>query len=117
MLLTISGQNVKVPGDVKTYAATKVSKLPRYYDHLDRVKITLGRGPNSGATARIIASSKQKHCFVAQETAHNAYRSIDEATRDLKRQLSKVKKKQRNHKHNPKPAATYETAIRLRSVR
>jgi ribosomal subunit interface protein len=99
MLLRISGQNVKIPGDMRTYVATKASNLAKYYHHLDCVKVTLRRGSNGAAIARIIASGKRRRCFVAEETADNAYGSINRAARDLERQLSKAKTRKKTRRH------------------
>ena len=106
MLLSISGQNVKIPSDLKDYVADKAASLTKYYHNLDRVLVTLRRGANGSAIARIVASGKRRHSFIAQETADTAYGSINRATRDLERQLSEAKDR-RSKKHNRKPAAVY----------
>ena len=99
MLLRISGQNVKISSDIKTYVAEKAASLAKYYHNLDNVTVTLRRGTNGSAVARIIASGKRRHRFVAQETADNAYGSINQAARDLERQFSKVKTRRKNRRH------------------
>jgi len=111
MLLRISGQNVKIPTDIKAYVAAKASNLAKYYHHLDRVMVTLRRGSNGAAIARIIASGRRRHCFVAEETADNVYGSINRATRDIERQLSEANNK-KSRKHSPKPIVAYEMMIR-----
>lgn len=110
MLLRISGQNVKISSDFKAYVAEKAAALTKYYHNLDDVTVTLRRGNNGSAIARIIASGKRRHRFVAQETADNAYGSINRATRDLERQLTKAKSR-RNRKHTPKPSMAYEIGV------
>lgn len=100
MLLTISGQNVRVPEGLKAYAIAKISQLPKYYNRLSRVRVMLRRGSTGGATARIVAQGKRRRCFVAEETADNAYGSISRATRDLERQLTRTKERIRNRKHD-----------------
>ena len=99
MLLRISGQNVKISSDFKAYVAEKAASLAKYYHNLDNVTVTLRRGTNGAAITRIIATGKRRRCFVAEETADNAYGSINQAARDLERQLSKAKawKKTRRH--------------------
>lgn len=110
MLLRISGQNVKISSDFKAYVAQKATSLAKYYHNLDDVTVTLRRGTNGSAIARIIASGKKRHRFVAQETADNAYGSINRATRDLERQLTRAKSR-RNRKHTPKPAVAYGITV------
>jgi ribosomal subunit interface protein len=110
MLLSISGQNVRIPNDLKAYVADKAANLAKYYHHLDRVLVTLHRGANGAAITRIVASGKRKRCFIAQETADTAYGSINRATRDLERQLSEANDK-RSRKHNRKPALAYGLTI------
>ncbi len=110
MLLRISGQNVKISSDFKAYVAEKAASLAKYYHNLDDVTVTLRRGTNGSAIARIIASGKKRHRFVAQETADNAYGSINRATRDLERQLTRAKSR-RNRKHTPKPAVAYDITV------
>jgi len=102
MLMTISGQNVRVPATIKAYTAAKVSQLPKYYGGLSRVNVTLRRESPGKVNARIIALGKRRRCFVMEETAHNAYDSITKAVRNLERQLSRLKERTRNRKHNRK---------------
>jgi ribosomal subunit interface protein len=110
MLLSISGQNVKIPSDLKSYVADKAANLAKYYHNLDRILVTLRRGANGTAVARIVASGKRRRCFIAQETADTAYGSINRATRDLERQLSEANDR-RSRKHHRKPAAAYGLTI------
>ncbi len=110
MLLRISGQNVKVSSDLRAYVAQKAASLAKYYHNLDDVTVTLRRGTNGAAIARIIAGAKRRRRFVAQEMADNAYGSVNRATRDLERQLTKAKS-MRNRKHTPRPAAAYGTTV------
>jgi ribosomal subunit interface protein len=110
MLVRISGQNVKISSDIKTYVAEKAASLAKYYHNLDNVTVTLRRGTNGAAIARIIAGGRRRHRFVAQEMADNVYGSINRATRDLERQLTKAKSR-RNRKHTPKPAVAYGMTI------
>jgi ribosomal subunit interface protein len=107
MLLRISGQNVKIPADIKTYVAAKAANLAKYYHKLDHVHVTLRRGSNGAAIARIIASGKRRRCFVAQESADNVYGSINKATRDIERQLCEAQSRKRNRKHVSKPVVAY----------
>jgi len=99
MLLRISGQNVKISSDVKNYVAQKAAGLAKYYHNLDNVTVTLRRGTKGAAIARIIATGRRRHFFVAEETADNAYGSINQAARDLERQFSKVKTRRKNRRH------------------
>jgi ribosomal subunit interface protein len=110
MLLSISGQNVKIPSDLKSYVADKAANLAKYYHNLDRILVTLRRGANGAAITRIVASGKRRHCFIAQETADTAYGSINRATRDLERQLSEANDR-RSRKHHRKLAAAYGLTI------
>ena len=110
MLLRISGQNVKISSDIKMYVAEKAASLAKYYHNLDNVTVTLRRGTNGTAITRITASGKKRHRFVAQETADNAYGSINRATRDLEQQLTKAKTR-RNRKHTPKPMEAYGMTV------
>lgn len=110
MLLRISGQNVKISSDIKTYVAEKAASLAKYYRNLDNVAVTLRRGTNGAAVTRIIASGKRRHRFVAQETADNAYGSINRATRDLERQLTRANSR-RDRKHTSKPAVAYGMTV------
>jgi ribosomal subunit interface protein len=106
MLVRISGQNVKISSDIKTYVAEKAAGLAKFYHNLDNVTVTLRRGTNGSAITRITASGRRRHRFVAQEAADNAYGSINRATRDLERQLTRAKSR-RNRKHTPKPAVAF----------
>jgi putative sigma-54 modulation protein len=99
LLFTISGKHVDIPQAVKDYAEEKVSKLPRFYNIINRVEVIVEGGKGGDVTVEIIARAEHKKVFVVKEKCGDVYAAIDLATHKLEQQLRKIKKKERNKKH------------------
>ena len=99
MLFTITGKHFDITEAIRGYAEEKTSKLPKYYNSINRVEvITDGEsGGNSGV--EIIASSEHSNVFVGSESGQDIYRCIDLAVRKLERQLRRKKGRERDNKH------------------
>lgn len=101
MLFTISGKHMEMTSALKKHAREKTSKLPRYYDSINRIEVILdgSTGGNGGVAVEIIAKGQHGNIFVANETCQDAYKAIDIAVHKLERQLRRKKTRERNNKH------------------
>ena len=109
MIFTITGKHIEITEAIKQYVEEKTSKLPRYYNSINRIEVIIDAGPGGNTFVEIIASAEHGHVFVASETHGDAYRCIDTVVRKLERQLKRKKTRQRDsHKHtdNPEPNTT-----------
>ena len=99
MLFKISGKHVDIPVALKSYAEEKASKLPRFYNVINKVEVVIDGKEGSDYTVEVIARAEHKKVFVVKEKCGDVYAAIDLATHKLEQQLRKIKKKERNKKH------------------
>ncbi|MHC4842264.1 MAG: ribosome hibernation-promoting factor, HPF/YfiA family [Planctomycetota bacterium] len=95
----ITGRHIDVTEAIKNYAQEKTSKLPRYYNNINQVKVIIDGKEHSNINVEIIARAEHNKVFVAQETSEDAYKGIDIAAHKLESQLRRIKSKERNNKH------------------
>ncbi|MHC4293378.1 MAG: ribosome hibernation-promoting factor, HPF/YfiA family [Planctomycetota bacterium] len=95
----ITGRHINITEAIKTYAQEKTSKLPRYYNSINQVKVIIDGKEHNDINVEIIARGEHNKVFVAQETSEDAYKAIDIVVRKLERQLRRIKSKERNNKH------------------
>ena len=102
MLFTISGKHTEVPASVKSYAAEKTSKLPKFYDVINRIEVIVdgkeGSKEAGNIAVEIILRAERKKIFVVKEIGSDVYACIDLATHKLEQQLKKAKTKERDEK-------------------
>ena len=99
MLFTISGKHIDVTEAIKRHAEEKTSKLPRYYDSINRVEVIIDGNKGGSISVEIIASAEHNKIFIGKEKGEDAYKCIDMAVHKLERQLRRKKGKERDNKH------------------
>ena len=99
MLFTITGKHIEITEAIKTHAREKTSKLPKYYDSVNKIEVIVDREPGGNTNVEIIARGEHSKIFIATEAGEDAYKCIDIAVHKLERQLRKKKTKERNNKH------------------
>ncbi len=102
MLFTISGKHMEITGALREYAEEKTSRLPRFYDGINRVEVIIDGsiGGDGGKTSvEIIAKGEHGNIFVVDEVCEDAYKGLDIAAHKLERQLRRKKTKERDNKH------------------
>ena len=104
MLFTITGKHVEITDAIREHAVEKTAKLPRYYNSINNVTVTIDNSAGPKPTVQIIASAEHNKVFIVKETGEDTYACIDVAARKLERQLKKQKEKERNNKHHATPA-------------
>ncbi len=104
MLFTITGKHVEITDAIREHAVEKTDKLPRYYNSINNVTVTIDNSQGGKSTVQIIASAEHNKVFIVKETGDDTYACIDIAARKLERQLKKQKEKERDNKHFAPPA-------------
>jgi len=99
VLFTITGKHIEVTKAIKAHAEQKTSKLPRYYNSINRIEVVIDGNDGGKISAEIIARGEHNNVFVVTETGDDAYKCIDIAVHKLERRLRRKKNKQRNNKH------------------
>ena len=99
MLFTISGKHIEITESIKKHAEEKASKLPKYYNSINRVEVIIDGSQGGSQSVEIIARAGHSKVFIGTETGEDAYRCIDMAVHKLERQLRRAKSKERDNKH------------------
>lgn len=100
MLFTITGKHIEITDGMRSHAAEKTSKLPRYYNIINQIEVVVDGSDGGGNVGvEIIARGEHRKVFVVTERGTDAYACIDTAVHKLERQLREAKEKERNHKH------------------
>jgi len=99
LLFTISGKHVRITDAIKSYAQEKTSRLPLFYDSINKVEVIIEGNHGGNTTVEIIASAEHSKIFVVSQSGQDAYKCIDTAVHKLERQLKRVKGKERDSKH------------------
>ena len=99
MLFTISGKHIEITEAIKKHAEEKTSKLPKYYNSINRIEVIIDGEPGGNNSVEIIARAEHSKTFIATEIGEDAYKCIDVAVHKLERQLRRKKTRERNNKH------------------
>jgi putative sigma-54 modulation protein len=99
LLFSITGKHVEITDAMRQHAQDKASKLPRYYDSINKVEVIVDGGESSTPVVEVIATGVHNKIFVAKERGADVYACIDLAVHKVERQLTKKKGIERENKH------------------
>ena len=99
MLFTITGKHIEITEAIRAHAEEKTSKLPKYYDSINRIEVVIDGSDGGKTSVQIIARAEHRQVFVVTEAGDDAYSCIDIAVHKLERQLRRKKTRQRDNKH------------------
>jgi len=85
---------------IRDYVESKASRLPRFYDQIKTIEITLGMEADK-PTAEAVVTASRKSTFVARERNGNMYACIDLCVDKIAEQLRRHKDKVRDHQAPP----------------
>lgn len=97
MQIVVTGRHVEVTDDVREYAQSKASKLPRYYDRVQAIELVFDHESDQ-FTADMIVRVDKSQSFIASETGPDTFALIDMLVDKMERQLTRHKEKRRDHK-------------------
>lgn len=98
MLFTITGKHIEITEAIKSHAEQRTSKLPKYYNSINRVEVIIDGRAGGNTSVEIIARAEHSKVFVVTESGEDAYQCIDVAAHKLERQLRRKKGKERDNK-------------------
>lgn len=100
MRIEVRGKNFPLTLAITQYAETKCERLPRYYDGVQQINVTLEKSAkHEEFTIEIIADVEKHEDFVVRLTSHDVYEGIDLAIDKVVRQLVDFKERLKNPKH------------------
>jgi putative sigma-54 modulation protein len=99
--ITISSRNTEVSEDLKAYAQKKIEKLPRYYDRIQKVHLTLHEERNL-FHAELVLQVPHSKDIVVSESSDEMRTTVDLLLSKTERQLKKFKEKLKEHPRGKK---------------
>ena len=99
MQISVTGRHVNVTEEVKSYAAEKAGKLPRFYDRVQAIEVILDHEGDDFTVDMIVTAEGRNH-FIAHEAGPDTFALIDLIVDKLERQLRRHKERFRNRKHS-----------------
>ena len=102
MRIDVVGRNLEVTDAIRQYAETKAAKLPKYFDGVQLITVTLSKidhHSNGHFDAELVLDVVKHDDFVSHATDKDLYAAIDLVAEKGERQLREFKEKLRNGKH------------------
>lgn len=109
MKIVVKARHMEVTDAIRDYVESKASRLPRFYDQIQSIEITLGMEAEK-PTAEAVVTASRKSTFVARERNGNMYACIDLCIDKIAEQLRRHKGKVRDHQAPTHEARDSEVA-------
>jgi putative sigma-54 modulation protein len=102
MRIDVIGRGVEVTEAMRTYAESKAAKLPKYYDGLQAITVSIS--PTSHIhtpeyDAELVLDVEKHEDFVSHAKGKDPYAAIDMVMEKGERQLRDFKERMKNSKH------------------
>lgn len=99
MRIEVKGKHLEMTDAIRQYALQKAEKLPRYYDGVQELVVTLDKPLHKVEFEVEFIADVEKHAdFVAKAHGEDLYACIDMAADKMARQLSDFKERLKNPK-------------------
>ena len=99
MQINISSKHLDMTPVIEEYIRSKAEKLVRFYDRIEQIDVKIEQTTH-GFTAEIITDVEHHNNIVATNEDKDMHASIDGCINRSVRQLSDLKSRIRDHKHN-----------------
>jgi putative sigma-54 modulation protein len=102
MRIDVIGRNIDVTDAIKQYAETKAGKLPKYFDGLQAVTVTISKRNHDHSVeieAELVLDVEKHEDFVSRAVGKDAYAAIDLVSEKGERQLRDFKEILKQKKH------------------
>lgn len=99
MNIVVKAPHMPVTEAIKRHVEGKVAKLPRYYDSVQNIEVTLDMEAEK-AVVEIVVTARRKNTFVATSRDDDMYACLDQCLHKITEQLRRHKDKVRN-RHGP----------------
>ena len=108
MNIVIEARHMEVTDSLRQYVESKAEKLPKYYDNIHSIEITLDMEADQPMT-EIIVHAGRKSTFVASVRNEDMYACIDQCMHKIAEQLRRHKDRIRGH-HAPPRSSVAEAS-------
>ncbi|MBL7220691.1 MAG: ribosome-associated translation inhibitor RaiA [Phycisphaerae bacterium] len=101
MNIVIEARHMEVTDSLRQYVESKAEKLPKYYDNLHSIEITLDMEADQPMT-EILVHAGRKSTFVASARNEDMYACVDQCMHKIAEQLRRHKDRIRGHHAPPR---------------
>ena len=98
MQINISARHGELSPATQEKISEKVQKLPKYFDRLTAIQVTVDLGHKEKPTVELRVSAEHVEDFVALDVDDNLLVALDSAVNKVERQLRKHKEKITGHR-------------------
>ena len=99
MQINISSKHIELTPAIEEFINTKAEKLTRFFDRIEQIEVKIEKTTH-GFTSEIISDIEHHELVVSHNEDPDLYASIDGSIDKSVRQLTDLKKRLRDHKHN-----------------
>ena len=95
----VKAPHMPVTDAIRRHVEDKVAKLPRFYDNVQTIEVTLDRQAQQ-SLVEIVVTAKRRNTFVAKERGDDMYDALDACLHKITEQLRRHKDRVRD-RHGP----------------
>jgi len=99
MQINVSSKNLDMTPTIQEYSHSKAEKLMRFYDRIEQIDVKIEKTTH-GFTAEVITDVEHHDNIVSTSEDNDMHAAIDSCIDKSVRQLTDLKNKLRDHKHN-----------------
>ncbi len=99
MRINVSSKNLDMTPTIEEYAQTKAEKLTRFYDRIEQIGVKIEKTTH-GFIVELITDVEHHDNIISTSENDDMYAAIDSCVDKSVRQLTDLKNKLRDHKHN-----------------
>ncbi|MBC8309722.1 MAG: ribosome-associated translation inhibitor RaiA [Phycisphaerales bacterium] len=105
MQINISSKQFEMTPEIEEYINAKASKLTRFYDRIEQIDVIVEK-TSHGFMVEILTNVEHHNNIVSTNEDDDMYAAIDGSVDRSVRQLTDLKSKLRDHKHNTPTGGT-----------
>ena len=99
MDISISTRHGELPSDIQGRIGEKARKLPKFFERLTSIEVTVDLKNHQEPEVEIKASAEQRDDVIAKSSGANVIAAMDAAVHKMERQLVKHKEKITGHRN------------------
>lgn len=99
MDIKISAKHMELTDAIREYADRKMKRLPRYFDRIQEIVVVLEQHDRK-FEVEILLHIEHHDPVIAKHIEEDLYACLDQAVDKAERQLTDLKERLRNRKHN-----------------
>ncbi len=99
MQINVTSKHIDMTPTIEEYAQSKSEKLTRFYDRIEQIDMKIEKTTH-GFTVELISDVEHHDNIVSRSEDDDLHAAIDSCVDKSVRQLTDLKNKLRDHKHN-----------------